>query len=327
MRIVAALLIVWAALLPSTAFADPPVATDYRSSVVAIDPPTPTVHVSIVGGDSFVSLRVDRGTSVDVVGYSGEPYLRFLPTGEVLENRASVTYYTSRSRYGSSVPASVGPSTPPQWERVATDGEYVWHDHRTHWMNPSPPLGRHPGDVILEARVPLVVDGGQVSVEVISTWEPAPSPVAAWLGLAAGAVLAAAAVVWRRHRPVAVAIVAVAGVAALVTGMWQFRSVPALTGPTKLSWALPVAGLLAVVAAGAMMRQAWWAWAAVAVAGGELLVWSWLRRRHLSAAVLPTNAPFWLDRAVTAAVFVGAAAVTAVAIQQLLGRPPRRLRG
>ena len=27
----------------------------------------------------------------------------------------------------------------PDWEQVATDGTFAWHDHRTHWMSSTPP--------------------------------------------------------------------------------------------------------------------------------------------------------------------------------------------
>jgi hypothetical protein len=48
---------------PSTAIADSAGPTDHRSEVVAVDPPTPSIAVSIVGGDSFVLLRVDPGVT------------------------------------------------------------------------------------------------------------------------------------------------------------------------------------------------------------------------------------------------------------------------
>ncbi len=50
-------------------------------------------------------------------------------------------------------------------------------------------------------------------------------------------------------------------------------------------------------------------------------MWSWLRRYWMWRAVLPTAAPFWLDRLVTAAVLGGAAAVT-VALVRVLAAPP-----
>ncbi|MGD2052087.1 MAG: hypothetical protein PVI35_06395, partial [Acidimicrobiia bacterium] len=75
----AAMLVVPAA----PALADPAGPSDYQSSVIGLDPPVAGVDVSIIGGDSFVRLVVDPATEVEVTGYRGEPYLRFLPGGIV----------------------------------------------------------------------------------------------------------------------------------------------------------------------------------------------------------------------------------------------------
>jgi hypothetical protein len=77
--------------------------------------------------------------------------------------------------------------------------------------------------------------------------------------------------------------------------------VPAETGPPLTPIALSVIALL--VGALALLRPGWRA-PLVLVAGAELLVWVWLRRLWLVRAVLPTELPFWLDRAATAAVAV-----------------------
>ncbi|MGH9132695.1 MAG: hypothetical protein ACRDZZ_02065, partial [Ilumatobacteraceae bacterium] len=72
-------------LSPAPAAADAAGPTDYRSEVVAVEPSTPSIEVSIVGGDAFVLLRVDPGIEVVVEGYAGEPYLRFAADGAVYE--------------------------------------------------------------------------------------------------------------------------------------------------------------------------------------------------------------------------------------------------
>ncbi|MDX1510957.1 MAG: hypothetical protein R3249_06400, partial [Nitriliruptorales bacterium] len=53
-------------LLPAPALADPPVPTNYRSTVV--DVPA-GIEARIVGGDSFLVVEVPRGTIVEVPGY------------------------------------------------------------------------------------------------------------------------------------------------------------------------------------------------------------------------------------------------------------------
>ncbi len=77
------------ALAPATAFADAAGPTDFRSRVVSVEPSAPALHLSVEGGDSFLMLRVERGTAVEVPGYQKEPYLRFQADGTVLVNRAS----------------------------------------------------------------------------------------------------------------------------------------------------------------------------------------------------------------------------------------------
>ena len=65
----------------------------------------------MIGGDSFVELTVERGTDVVVLGYWGEPYLRFNSDGTVEENRRSPTVAENESRYGGS--SSTGSPAPP----------------------------------------------------------------------------------------------------------------------------------------------------------------------------------------------------------------------
>ena len=80
--------------------ADPPGPTDYETTVLGIEPATPAIQVTIIGGDSFVQLAVERGTEVLVPGYGGEPYIRFNSDGTVEENRQSPTWAQNRDRYG-----------------------------------------------------------------------------------------------------------------------------------------------------------------------------------------------------------------------------------
>ena len=52
--------------------------------------------------------------------------------------------------------------------------------------------------------------------------------------------------------------------------------------------------------------------ALVVLAGLQLVLWVFVRRDGLTKALLPTDAPFWLDRGVTAAAaVVGAAGIIA----------------
>lgn len=174
----------------SAAWADPAGPTDYRSEIVSVEPPPSGVHIRMIGGDSFLEVSVDRGIELEVVGYRGEPYLRFGPDGAVEINDNAPSTYLNEDRYGETdVPPSASADVDPSWRVVSEDGVHAWHDHRTHWMNQSRPAGE-PGAQILEANVPLVVNGIDTDVTVISTWEPPPSPWSASAGAVIGAAIA-----------------------------------------------------------------------------------------------------------------------------------------
>ena len=55
--------------------------------------------------------------------------------------------------------------------------------------------------------------------------------------------------------------------------------------------------------------------------GVELAVWGFLKRDGLGAAIVPTDAPFWLDRLTTAAALVGGVLLVAIAVWSLFVVP------
>lgn len=181
-------------MFTSPAFADPPAPTDYQSEIASVEPLTPTIGTSIIGGDSFFELTVAPGTEVFVVGYQGEDLLWFRTDGTVWENQNSPSAYLNADRLGGGgIPATATADAEPDWTQVAADGNHSWHDHRAHWMQQARPFGLGPGDQILETVIPLVVDGTDVEVTVISTWQPAPSPLPGVAGFGVGVGLAVAA--------------------------------------------------------------------------------------------------------------------------------------
>ena len=301
------------------AAADPPGPTDYRSEITAIEPPTDGVEVEVVGGDSFIRLRRTGDERVDVMGYGGEPYLRFEPDGRVLENQRSPATFLNRDRTGEvDLPTEADADAEPEWEEVAADGTFSWHDHRTHWMSSARPPGRSPGDRVLEGVVPaagrrpgrrrgrgLVLGGGALAGArrpgragrpgrgrpprgaEVAHHRPRPrrrSHLGRGPGPRAGVVPLGAG----RHRPAADPVGPAPGRRGRRRGRGLLRR---LQPPVR-------AGL-------------------VAVAGIELLWWAWTRQAALTRALIPTDAPPALDRAVVAAV-----AVLAVGI--LVAAGPRR---
>jgi hypothetical protein len=311
--------------IAAPALADPAGPTDYRSAVVAVEPPTSTIETDIIGGDSFFELTVAPGTEVIVLGYQGEDNLWFRADGTVWENRNSPSTYLNEDRLGGAgIPANASAEAEPDWRQVASDGSFAWHDHRAHWMQEARPFGLGPGDQILESVIPLVVDGVDVEITVTSTWEPAPSPVPAVAGVVVGLALGGAAWFLRRSR-VVLAIAAPSVAFALVAGVWQFRSLPPETGPRLVWWVLPA---IAVVSLGvglvAAFRSATFvARAAMLLVGVELAIWGFVKRDGLSAAIIPTDAPQALDRFATTLALTSGAAFSAVALVTLFATSPQ----
>lgn len=304
--LVATVIGVLAVLAPAgVAFADPAGPTDYASQITSVTPHVPGFRVEIIGGDSFLRLVADRGTDVVVDGYAQEPYLHFLPDGTVQENRRSPATYLNRKRFGATVPASADATAPPEWKTVATDGRYAWHDHRAHWMSPLPPVGHQPGQEVQASTVPIVVNGTPVSIAVATTWLAEPSRLPLIVGAMVGGALVLLALFWRRRLAYTLLVVAVA---AGVIGWWQFRSLPTETGPLLVWWLLPAVAAGSIVIALLLGRRLV-AYALVLLAALELVVWVWVRRTGAFRALIPTNAPYWLDRGVMAATAVVTAVV------------------
>ncbi|MGI9646129.1 MAG: hypothetical protein ACR2O6_12555, partial [Ilumatobacteraceae bacterium] len=182
------------------------------------------------------------------------------------------------------------------------------------------PVGMAAGDQILEAVIPLRVDGGDVDVTVISTWQPAASRLPIGLGVAAGLATVALGWLLRSGRWFA-AVALPPAVLALVAGVWQYVSLPPETGPRTVWQLLPaLATVGAVVGIVAARRGARFvAWAAVLLTGVELAIWGYIKRDGLSAALIPTEAPGWFDRLATTTALTGGVGLAALAVVELFG--------
>ena len=309
--------------------------TDYRSvitEVIVDDAVTPVITtdgavtvpgavISVEGHDSFLWLRTASGSTASIPGYEGEPYLRIDADGSVWRNQRSFSTYYNQDRYGDAArPAIVDHSAEPLWEQVDDDGSWAWHDHRIHLMESAPPIGAEPGDEVVNAVVPLVIDGRSVAVRVVSTLQPPPSIVAPVVGAVIGCMLMAAGVmVWRRQRHIAsIAAVAIAGIAAgaaVVAGAGWWRDAPSDTAPSLTWWALPATAVVAVVVAAVTGRRSVFiATAAVVVAAVQIVVWTVGRIDALSAALIPTVLPAGLDRGLTVMAVITAVGAAAMMV-------------
>ena len=154
----------------------------YVSTFSALDPPVLGVSVNVLGGDTRLRLSNYSGKTVVVLGYRGEPLLRFTGGG-VFRNTRSPT------------------AAPPLWRRVAPGTSFDWHDRRIHWPSSEPPAAvRQSPDkahLIFNWRVPARADGKPFAITGFLGYVPSRSTDRGrsreWL-LPAGAAIAFALV-------------------------------------------------------------------------------------------------------------------------------------
>ena len=313
----------------SPAAADPPRPGAYDSEVTAVDPQVDTVSVEVVGGDSFLQLRVEPGTEVVVLGYDEEPFLRVLPDGTVEQNANSPATYLNEDRYAEAAipPELAGPDAAdlePEWEPVGSGGTYAWHDHRIHWMAPNaPPAVERGGSFDWNGTVPLLVDGERVEVAGVIHYREAVSPLP-WIG--AGLLLAAVGIFALRNRTrIGAAVAAAAALAATFVAWATLDAAPSGVGASSLPLVVAVvAAVLGVAALVAGARHRPIILLAVAAALGS---WGLFRFSVLTEPVLPTDLPFAVDRAATVAALAVAIAVGVSAFVAVSQHEPQPTEG
>jgi len=201
--------------------------SDFDGALRSVSPALPGVTVRLLDFGDQIEVVNPTGTELDVPGYSGEPYLRIGPDG-VWRNALSPATWLNLDRYGRTrVPAEADVHAPPRWEQVSTQPQYLWHDHRTHWMSEGllpPVVAADPGSphTISEWTVPMTYGGTDVTVAGELRWSPPPPGWLVWplyvLLLAAGT---AAGWLARGPRPLAAAL----GVGA-VAALWHAAATP-----------------------------------------------------------------------------------------------------
>jgi hypothetical protein len=194
-------------------------ARGYVSTVASIQPNVLGLGAFVVGGDDRLLLRNLSGKQILILGYDGEPYLRFTPRG-VYENVRSPATYLNRVRFPNGpVPGHADPTAEPKWKLVAAGVSYGWHDHRIQWMHRTPPRAvaaapRRPHK-IFDWKVPGTAGGKRFAVAGFLGYTPPPVQPAeppqndgdpAWAvpaaaGLGALAVLALMYRGFRRRKP------------------------------------------------------------------------------------------------------------------------------
>ena len=327
LAVVATTMVVAVAIAP-LAGADPAKPGNFRSRVEWVTPRTDAMTVKVVGGDGFLELEVTRGHTVEVPGYTGEPWLQVLADGRVQENQLSQATFINQNRYGSTatvqipVDATIANATKnPQWKTVDTNGRYVWHDHRIHYMTPSitPPFIPGTNRVAIGERddgrwvVRMIVDGTPTQIVGELLKETPPNGLLPWLlVLVVAALLGATGWLLRgRAGRVAAGALVVAGGLALVSGFHELAVVPAQAGGNPITVALPAAAiviaLLAIVLRTAAARSI-----AVLASAASLSVWAVLRVPSFDKAVPLGDLSPTLTRLISAGV-LGAAVGAAIA--------------
>ena len=257
----ARLLVVLLATVAALAVAGPAAAhvggdaagSDFDARITSVSPEVPGVQVRILQfGDEF-ELVNRSATDVVVPGYDDEPYLRVGPDG-VWRNQRSPATWINLDRFGRvPLPEEADSAAEPEWVQVATEPQYVWHDHRTHWMSPDllPPMVSADPEVrhtVAEWTVPLRHGDTEVIVAGKLTWSPPPSPWLVWPGVVALALLAVAAgLLARGPRPLG-ALLVVGGAAAV----WHAAATPEPSATVSSHAAAIVSALLPALTAAAV---------------------------------------------------------------------------
>ncbi|MGN9778707.1 hypothetical protein ACTMS0_23540 [Micromonospora sp. H33] len=170
--------------------ADAPDGTDYRTEVTAVTPARAGLTARAVEAGARLELTNTGDRPVEVIGYSGEPYLRVGPDG-VYENRRSPATYLNRTLAGDTrIPAEADPAAPPDWRQVDGSTTVRWHDQRALWRESAPPPQvRAAPDREHRVRdwvVPLRADGEALEIRGTLDWVPPPDAYTWWVAATLG---------------------------------------------------------------------------------------------------------------------------------------------
>jgi hypothetical protein len=184
----------------------PIVALDYRNRVLPGSAGLAGVRASVEDAGRRLRVTIAAQREAVVLGYVGEPFLRFTPAG-VAANARSETAQGLRLVPSGRVSVSAGEAV---WTPLTRAHSFAWADARA-WAPASALRGR----VNVQWQVPLVVDERRVGIDGELTRVARP-PLWPWLVLVAVPLLAAA-VAARRKRLLWASATVLAAVAGLAT--------------------------------------------------------------------------------------------------------------
>lgn len=258
-----------------------PGSSSFRTLVSGVTPPAPGLKVAAIEAGARLELTNDTGRTVEVLGYSGEPYLEVRPDG-TYENVHSPAAYINRTLTGDTpVPADADPASPPTWRRVSGDRTARWHDQRTHWLGdglpPQAAADRGQQHRIRDWVVPLRQQTTTLEIRGTLDYLPPPLTWLWWAGVALTGLAAFFVSLWAGLA---------AGAALIAYGVLQ-------TVETSAPVVTFAAGLIAI--ASALIRPSPFL---ITLGGIVLAIFGGLVDVSVfNAAVVPVAGPYWLARA------------------------------
>lgn len=178
-------------------------ALDFEARITSVATGTGGVSATVVDGDRKLALAVRGQRTVVVLGYAGEPFLRFSTKGVEVNERSPTAVIVKLAKRGSNPVLAAGAA--PTWSQVSAGHRYAWHDDR---LGPKPGLTYGEGNVA-GWTIPLAVDGAPTRIAG-RLWHAKGPGIWVWLALLAAAAVAAVALARKRNSR-AVGITAVAG--------------------------------------------------------------------------------------------------------------------
>ncbi|WP_229403941.1 MULTISPECIES: hypothetical protein [Micromonospora] len=334
--VLAGLAAVLATATPAAAHGgESPDGTDYRAEVTGVAPARPGLTARVVEGGARLELVNRTGRPIEVIGYTGEPYLRVGPDG-VYENSRSPATYLNRTLAGdTALPAQADPAAAPDWRRVGDGPTARWHDRRARWQESAPPAAVR-ADPTREQRVrdwvvPLRDGAEPVEIRGTLDWVPPPDAYPWWVAATLGFLLVGSAGLLAAGTPLgaralagAGAALAAGGVAAIVFTVGRELDAGATgVGGVLLGllggqiWAL-LTGLGALAAGGYALARRPAADFALALAGACLALFAGVTNvAVLARSVPPLPWPGGLARTLLVLILATGAGATAAGLLRL----------
>jgi hypothetical protein len=199
----------------------------------------------VIDGDRELELVAPEPHHVVVLGYAGEPLLRFSSAGVDVNERSPTAITVKLARRGA-VPA-LDPHALPSWRQVANGRRFRWHDDR---LRPVPGRQYGEGDVAAWS-IPIVVDGARDRIAG-RLWHARGPPFWIWL-CAVALTLGLGTLVSRRADDRLARFLAVAGAAVSATAAVLLGVALGLGAQTSSSWSWSSAFLSALAAVSALL--------------------------------------------------------------------------